>query len=82
MVYYKVRSLTSKLSKRHAMKDATLNIEYRESFKQKKYELTPNGVLYISSPSLPVNLHKLRMQKMVTIVELSKNTFMRLHIFG
>ena len=78
MVYYKITSLTHKLPKRHINKDKTLEIEYRESFSEKKYILPPNGTLYISSPSLPVNLHKLRMKKMITVVEINKNTFMRL----
>ena len=78
MVYYKITSLTHKLPKRHINKDKTLEIEYRESFKEREYRLPPNGTLYISSPSLPVNLHKLRMKKMITVVEINKNDFMKL----
>ena len=78
MVYYKITSLTSKLAKRHADKDATLKIAYRSKFSEKEHLLPVGGILYISSPSLPINLHKLRMKKLISIVELNKDTFMKL----
>lgn len=78
MVYYKITSLTSKLAKRHADKDTTLKIAYRNRFTEKEHILPAGGTLYISSPSLPINLHKLRMKKLVTVVEIGKDTFMKL----
>lgn len=78
MAYYKITSLTATLPKRHMHKDKALNIQYRENFSEKSYNLPVNGTLYISAPSLPINLHKLRMKKLITIVEVSKNTFMKL----
>lgn len=78
MAYYKITSLTTRLPKRHIKKDASLNIEYRDKFNTKKYFLPAGGTLYIAAPSLPINLHKLRMDKMISVVEIGKNTFMKL----
>jgi len=78
MGYYKITSLTAKLPKRHQFKDKTIDIDYRDSFKQTSKALPVGGTLYISAPSLPVNLHKLRMKKLINVVEVSKNTFMKL----
>jgi hypothetical protein len=78
MAYYKIKSLTTKLPKRHKMKDSSLNIEYRQKFNTTKHFLPAGGTVYISAPSLPINLHQLRMKKMVSIVEIGKNTFMKL----
>ena len=73
MVYYKITSLTSKLAKRHSDKSATLKIAYRDRFTEKEHSLPAGGTLYISSPSLPINLHKLRMKKLISVVELRKD---------
>ncbi len=59
-------------------KGASLDIEYRDKFDTKKYFLPAGGTLYIAAPSLPINLHKLRMDKMISVVEIGKNTFMKL----
>ena len=78
MGYYKITNLTAKLPKRHQQKNSTLILEYRAGFDTKKYNLPVGGTLFISSPSLPVDLHKLRMKKLITVVEIGKNTFMKL----
>ena len=78
MAYYKIKSLTSKLGKRHMDKDAVLGITYQDGFKEKNHMLHPGGILYISTPSLPINIHKLRMKNLVSVSEIEKNVFMRL----
>jgi hypothetical protein len=78
MPYYKITSLTTKLPKRHLHKDSKLEIEYREGFDTKINELPAGGTVYISTPSLPVNYHKLRMKELISVVEIGKNTFMKL----
>jgi hypothetical protein len=78
MGYYKVTNLTAKLPKRHQQKNSTLKLEYRANFDIKTQDLHVGQTLYISSPSLPVNLHKLRMKKLISVVEIGKNTFMKL----
>ena len=78
MAYYKIKSLTKGLPKRHLDKNKTLTIEYRDGFTVKTNTLTPTGVLYISSPSLPLNFHTLRMKGLISVVEINKNLFMKL----
>jgi len=78
MGYFKITSLTGKLPKRHQYKDKAINIDYRNNYKQTSRSLPVGGSLYISSPSLPVNLHKLRMKKLISVIEISKNAFMKL----
>ena len=78
MTYYKITSLTPKLGKRHIDKNTTLNISYREGFNTREHNLAAGATLYISSPSLPVNLHKLRMKNLISVVEISKNLFLKL----
>lgn len=78
MIYFKITSLTNNLPKRHPNKGAALTIEYRDKYAQKTQQLFPSATLYLAAPSLPVNLHKLRMRGLVSIVEVSKNIFMKL----
>ena len=78
MPYYKITSLTAKLPKRHLHKNENLKIEYREGFDTKTNELPVGATVYISSPSLPVNYHKLRMKGLISVVEIGKNAFMKL----
>lgn len=78
MTYYKIKNLTANLPKRHLHKDETLNIEYKFGFTKKTYNLKPNVTIYVSAPSLPISLHKLRMQSLVSIVEISENSFLKL----
>ena len=78
MTYYKITSLTPKLGKRHIDKNTTLNISYREGFNTREHNLAAGATLYISSPSLPVNLHKLRMKNLISVVEIGKNLFLKL----
>ena len=75
MTYYKIKSITNGLGKRDINKNKVLDIEYTEKLELKIYKLPAGGELYISCASLPISLHKLRLKKLVHIVEISKKDF-------
>jgi len=78
MAYFRIKNITSNLQKRDPNKDTTLDVEYNEGFKKKNQKLKPGAELYISSPNLPVEFHLLRMKRLITVNEISKNNFLKL----
>lgn len=76
MVYYKVKSVTNTLGKRDINKDNVLDIEYVIGLEKKTFKLNAGGILYMSCNNLPISLHKLRMKKLIQIIEISENEFL------
>lgn len=78
MAHYKIVNITGKLPKRHVNKDMKLKIEYHVGFQKKYRELNVGDEILLTCKTLPVSIHNLRAKKLITIVEISENEFVRL----
>jgi len=75
MGYYKIKNITPQLGKRHHKLNTTQIIEITNNFKTEKISVAPNSEFLLETNFLPIALHKLRSEGLVSIVELDKNTY-------
>jgi hypothetical protein len=73
MNIFKIINITILLNKRNPRFNSTLNIDYVENMNKKIIEIKPNETVYLNISSLPISLHKLRANKMVTVIEVAEN---------
>lgn len=78
MGYFKIKNITNTLGKRDINKDRELSVEYNIGFTKKVHKIKSGDELIISSKSLPVSAHQLRLKGLATVVEISENEFIRL----
>lgn len=71
MANFKITNITSTLAKRHSNYNTPLNVDYVDGFKKFSYSLRPNEELFLSTNTLPLSVHNLRMKSLVTVVEIS-----------
>lgn len=77
MGYYKIKNLTNKLDKRDVNKNKIIDVNLNSGMRVSNYKISVNDVLYIEFKSIPVELHKERMKGYISIVEISKNEFLK-----
>jgi len=74
MGYYKIKNITNLLPKRHAKLNTAQSFEIKTS----KVTLEPNGECALECNFLPISLHKLRAEGTVSVIEIDKNTFIKI----
>lgn len=72
MANFKITNITGSLGKRHPNNNMPLEIEYISGFEKITHVIRPNEEFFLTTPSLPVGVHKLRMKSFVTVVEISE----------
>lgn len=78
MAYYKITNITNGLGKRHPRFNTIQSIDFREGNKKESINVLPGADLLMESSHLPIGAHKLRSEGLITVVELDKNTFMKM----
>ena len=78
MGYFKIKNITTELGKRHVKVNSTQYIEIKSNFAGDRIALNPNGEVFIESNHLPFSVHKLRSEGLVSVVELDKNSYIKL----
>jgi len=68
---YRITNNTDKLGKRDDNYNTTLKITYTDEMEKKELFLKPGNVLYFKTNSLPLSVHKLRVQNLVSVEEIS-----------
>jgi hypothetical protein len=72
MANFKITNITGSLGKRHPNNNMPLEIEYITGFEKITHVIRPNEEFFLTTPSLPVGVHKLRMKNFVTVVEIGE----------
>lgn len=78
MGYYRIINITNRLGKRDINKDRELSVEYNIGFTKRIHKIKSGDELIISSKSLPVSAHQLRLKGLVNVIEISENEFTKL----
>lgn len=78
MAYFKITNITDGLGKRHPRFNTVQNIEFRTGNKKESVTVLPGAEILMESSHLPMGAHKLRSEGLITVVEIDKNTFMRM----
>lgn len=77
MGYFKIKNTTTLLPKRHGKVNTTQSIEIKDGFAVKIIDINPNEEFLLETGFLPISLHKLRAEGVVSIIELDKNSYHR-----
>ena len=77
MGYFKIKSLTPELGKRHNKVNTTLYVEISSNFKDDRIAINPGAEIFLESLHLPISVHKLRSEGLVSVVELDKNSYIK-----
>lgn len=77
MGHYKIKNMTALLPKRNANKNKMVVFEYSSGFETKTCEIPVGGEIFIECNNLPISVHKLRINKHISVSEMSKNEFLK-----
>lgn len=77
MGYFQITNITNDLGKRHIKVNTTQYVDMKNNFKEDRLPIAPGGEIFIESTHLPISVHKLRSEGLVSVVELDKNTYER-----
>jgi len=75
MGYFKIKNITNLLPKRHAKINTIQSIEIVDSFKAQKFDISPDEEFILESNFLPIHLHKLRSEGLISVIEMDKNSY-------
>ena len=73
MITYKITNITDLLPKRQRYSNSTLSIEYIDCMTEKKHLLNPGKTFYLTLQTLPLQIKKLMIQKLVNVSEIPEN---------
>jgi hypothetical protein len=70
---YKITNITNLAGKRDFRFNSELDIEYVDNMIKKVVKVKPNESIFLTTESLPLSVHRLRVKNLVTVTEISKN---------
>ena len=73
MTNYKITNITNTAGKRSARFNSSLDIDYVDEMRKKTVKIKPGETVFLRIHSLPLSVHKLRVRKLVSVVEVSSN---------
>jgi hypothetical protein len=73
MANYKITNLTNTAGKRDLKFNTTLSIDYVDSMQRKSIQVKPGETIFLQIHSLPLSVHKLRVKKLISVIEVSTN---------
>jgi hypothetical protein len=68
---YKLTNVTNLAGKRDFKFNSVLDIEYIDEMMKKTVKLKPGDSLYLTVPTLPLSVHRLRVKKLIVVTEVS-----------
>jgi hypothetical protein len=73
MANYKITNVTNLAGKREIGFNTTISIDYVDSMMKKSIMVKPGETVFLQIGSLPLSVHRLRVKKLVNVVEVSDN---------
>jgi len=64
---YKITNTTNRLAKRDRKFNTTMSIDYIDKMTKKTINIKPNDSVYLTIPSLPLSVHRLRIKNLIMI---------------
>lgn len=68
---YKITNVTNLAGKREYKYNSILDIDYVDGMMRKTIKVKPGDSLYLTVPTLPLSVHRLRVKKLITVTEVS-----------
>lgn len=66
---YKITNITNLLGKRDRKSNTTISFDYVNKMTKKTINIKPNDSVYLSVPTLPLSVHRLRIKNLIIITE-------------
>ena len=70
---YKITNLTNTAGKRDPKFNATLDIDYVDAMMKKTVRVKPGETIFLQISTLPLSVHRLRVKKLISVVEVSSS---------
>jgi len=72
MSTFKITNITNFLGKRDFKANSPLDIEYVDNMTKKTITVKPKESVYLTTRSLPLSVHRLRVKNLITVSEISE----------
>jgi len=73
MKTYKITNTTNLVGRRDAKYNTIVDIEYIDNRMKKAIKLNAGDTVYLTVNSLPLSIHRLRIKKLISVIEISAN---------
>lgn len=73
MTNYKITNLTNLAGRRDIKFNSILDIDYVDEMKKKTIKVKPGETVFLQINTLPISVHRLRVKKLISVVEVSNN---------
>ena len=70
MSTYKITNITNHAGKRDFKFNSVLDVEYVDDMVKKVVKIKPGDSIYLTTGSLPLSVHRLRVKGLITVVEI------------
>jgi hypothetical protein len=70
---FKITNITHLLGKREHKFNSVLDVDYVDNMMKKTIKIKAGNTVYLTTPSLPISAHLLRVKNLITVVEVSDN---------
>ncbi len=77
MSTFKITNISNLIGKREYKFNSILDIDYVDEMTNKTVKVKPGDSVYLTTSSLPLSVHRLRVKNLVTVVELNTNDFLK-----
>lgn len=68
---YKITNITDTAAKRDRKHNTTLAIQYVDKMTKKTLSVKPGATIYLTTASLPLSVHRLRIKNLITVTEVA-----------
>ena len=73
MSTYKITNITNLAGKRDFKFNSALDVEYVDDMVKKVVKIKPGDSIFLTTNSLPLSVHRLRVKGLVTVVQISQS---------
>jgi hypothetical protein len=73
MSTYKITNITNTLGKRELKNNSILTVDYVDGITKKSLNIKPGEFVYLTVPTLPLSVHRLRVKNLITVIEVSQS---------
>lgn len=76
---YKITNITNLVGKRDVKFNSNIDIEYIDNMSKKIITVKPGDTIFLTIPTLPISIQRLRIKNMVTVVEITQTELNKIH---
>lgn len=78
MSYYKLKNITNTLGKRDFKANTAQTVDFKDNINSGSVVINPGAEIVVEASYLPVSAQKLRTEGVITVIEIERNTYLKL----